>query len=115
VHQKPYRCARSARRWSVGKCHRASSRYEIVSSAAEVRQRGLFTVTRGEEPAATIGVATADGVKCERCWHYHPDTGADERYAGTCPRCVESLTLMGAAPRQMRVTEEEVHEAAPAA
>lgn len=77
-----------------------TSQVEVLATAEEVGERSLFSAKRSEGPAATVGIAAADGVKCERCWHYHPNTGANEHYAATCPRCAESLTLMGAAPRQ---------------
>lgn len=35
--------------------------------------------------------AKADGVKCERCWHYDVDTNKDARFPGVCPKCVEAL------------------------
>ncbi len=41
--------------------------------------------------ALTVTVATADGAKCERCWNYTLDVGADTRYPGACARCVVSL------------------------
>jgi isoleucyl-tRNA synthetase len=91
-----------------------TSQVEVLSSAEEVQQRALFSVCRGEEPAATVGVTAADGTKCERCWHYHPETGADAHYGGTCPRCVASLTLMGAAPRQAAAAQKETEAAAAA-
>lgn len=34
----------------------------------------------------------ADGVKCERCWHYDLDTGKNSNFPGACPKCVEALT-----------------------
>ena len=39
-----------------------------------------------------IEAAKADGIKCERCWHYDLDTGKDSRFPGNCPKCVEALT-----------------------
>ncbi|MFN7622560.1 MAG: zinc finger domain-containing protein [Acidobacteriota bacterium] len=36
-------------------------------------------------------VAAAAGAKCERCWNYTTDVGADDRYPGACARCVASL------------------------
>ena len=34
----------------------------------------------------------ADGIKCERCWHYDLKTGSDSRFANQCPKCVEAQT-----------------------
>lgn len=48
-----------------------------------------FTIT--EAQVIDIGAAKADGVKCERCWHYDVATGKDSRFPGCCPKCVEAL------------------------
>jgi isoleucyl-tRNA synthetase len=39
-------------------------------------------------------VEAADGEKCERCWHYTTDVGADARFPGACRRCVANLDEM---------------------
>src|SRR5262245_3030225 len=39
----------------------------------------------------SVKVDKADGEKCERCWHYTTDVGADPRYPGACRRCVGNL------------------------
>jgi isoleucyl-tRNA synthetase len=36
-------------------------------------------------------VETADGQKCERCWHYEMDVGATGRHPTICGRCVEAV------------------------
>jgi isoleucyl-tRNA synthetase len=41
-----------------------------------------------------VAVEKADGEKCERCWHYTTDVGADPRYPGVCGRCVVNLGEM---------------------
>ncbi|HEX4119404.1 MAG TPA: isoleucine--tRNA ligase [Verrucomicrobiae bacterium] len=43
--------------------------------------------------AATIEVAKADGQKCERCWHWESDIGADVRYPGICGRCAAAVDV----------------------
>jgi isoleucyl-tRNA synthetase len=45
--------------------------------------------TAGEEPAV-IG-AKADGVKCERCWHWETDVGSAPEHPTICARCVEAV------------------------
>ena len=40
-------------------------------------------------PRATV--EKAEGVKCERCWHYETDVGVDARHPGICARCVEAV------------------------
>jgi isoleucyl-tRNA synthetase len=41
-----------------------------------------------------VKVAEASGMKCERCWHYTTDVGADARYPGACRRCATNLSEM---------------------
>ncbi|MEN3043095.1 MAG: zinc finger domain-containing protein, partial [Fervidobacterium sp.] len=40
-----------------------------------------------------VYVEHADGKKCQRCWKYSPETGSNESYPETCPRC--SAVLKG--------------------
>lgn len=49
-----------------------------------------FAVVDGQE--LKIEAAPADGTKCDRCWTYDPKTGADAKFPGLCPKCVEALT-----------------------
>ncbi len=44
-----------------------------------------------ESAALKVTAAKADGVKCERCWHYDLETGKDTRFPTFCPKCVEAL------------------------
>jgi len=46
-----------------------------------------------------IGVACAQGEKCERCWNYGTLTGTDKSYPGICPRCVKELKEQEGADR----------------
>jgi len=41
--------------------------------------------------ALKIGVATSTATKCERCWHYRDDVGADRAHPTICGRCVSNL------------------------
>jgi len=47
------------------------------------------TVVDGEALAVQVAPATAP--KCERCWHYRDDVGADAARPGLCGRCVANL------------------------
>jgi isoleucyl-tRNA synthetase len=60
--------------------------------------------------AASVAPASADGVpevaatpssqpKCERCWHYRADVGADPQWPSICGRCVSNLHGSGEARR----------------
>jgi isoleucyl-tRNA synthetase len=42
-----------------------------------------------EEPA--VVVSKADGVKCERCWHWETDVGSTPEHPTICARCVEAV------------------------
>jgi isoleucyl-tRNA synthetase len=56
---------------------------------------------------ATARAAPGDGIavdvtpsahaKCERCWHYRADVGADKRHATICGRCVANIEGSGEA------------------
>ncbi len=52
---------------------------------------------RGETLA--VRVEAAGGAKCERCWHWEPQVGADPAHPGLCPRCVDNLTGTGESRR----------------
>jgi isoleucyl-tRNA synthetase len=44
-------------------------------------------VALSEGPALSVEVARARGAKCERCWSYTEDVGADAELPGACARC----------------------------
>ena len=54
------------------------------------------------EPAVVdlprILVEKSDNPKCERCWRYVPDVGADARFPTVCLRCAEALEAIGFEP-----------------
>ncbi len=47
------------------------------------------TLLAGDTLAISVAAATAP--KCERCWHYRDDVGANLAYAGLCSRCTSNL------------------------
>ncbi len=51
------------------------------------------TVEDGEELKVTVTPATAAAgvAKCERCWHYRDDVGADAAHPTICGRCASNL------------------------
>ncbi|MBQ0944176.1 isoleucine--tRNA ligase [Ideonella sp. 4Y16] len=53
------------------------------------------TVVDGAELA--IRVTPASAAKCERCWHYREDVGADAAHPTLCGRCVSNLHGAGEA------------------
>ncbi len=47
------------------------------------------TATGGAELSVTVTPSTA--AKCERCWHYRSDVGADANHPDICTRCISNL------------------------
>jgi isoleucyl-tRNA synthetase len=45
--------------------------------------------------ALSTGASVTNGTKCERCWHYTDDVGADTAHPTICGRCVGNLTGTG--------------------
>jgi isoleucyl-tRNA synthetase len=41
--------------------------------------------------ALTITVSKAEGAKCERCWHWELDTGANAAHPTLCGRCARAI------------------------
>ena len=56
-------------------------RFVLITSAA--------TVQRGTE--LSINVTPSTHAKCERCWHWRDDVGADPNHRGLCGRCMANL------------------------
>ena len=59
-------------------------RFVMITSAARLER------TPDGEPLA-IAVNPSGGEKCERCWHWRSDVGADPRHPLLCSRCVANL------------------------
>ena len=47
------------------------------------------TVLPGDE--LSVSVTPSAATKCERCWHYRKDVGADAAHPGFCARCISNL------------------------
>ncbi len=59
-------------------------RFVMITSAARVE--------RSENGGAlSIAVNPSAGEKCERCWHWRADVGADAAHPALCGRCVANL------------------------
>ena len=56
-------------------------KFVFITSAAEA--------VAGDELAVSVKPSEHD--KCERCWHYREDVGADAAYPTLCGRCVSNL------------------------
>jgi isoleucyl-tRNA synthetase len=75
--------------------------YEALSSLGDdlrfVMITSSATVSRGDE--LDIQVTPSAHAKCERCWHYRGDVGADQSHPTLCGRCVANL-YGGGEPRR---------------
>jgi isoleucyl-tRNA synthetase len=56
-------------------------KFVLITSAA--------TLARGEH--LSIAVKPSAHAKCERCWHYRPEVGADAARPTLCARCLANL------------------------
>lgn len=63
-------------------------RFVLIASRATLHQRA------GE---LAIEVTPSSHVKCDRCWHYRADVGADAEHTHICGRCVSNLFGKGEA------------------
>jgi len=62
----------------------ADLRFVFITSRATVHRVANETGQR-------IEVAASQHAKCERCWHYREDVGADAQHPTLCGRCVSNL------------------------
>jgi isoleucyl-tRNA synthetase len=58
-------------------------RFVLITSRATVR--------RVEGTGVRAVVKPSEHPKCERCWHWRADVGADPEHPGICGRCVSNL------------------------
>ena len=65
------------------KCESWLREYLIVSSVQLIRD---------DKQTFSVEARHAPGEKCERCWNYSTEIGADSRYPGVCPKCVAALS-----------------------
>ena len=51
----------------------------------------LILTRQPEGTELTVEAVKADGQKCERCWHWETDVGAEAEHPGICGRCVAAV------------------------
>ena len=56
-------------------------KFVLITSAASVARADRLT----------IAVTPSVHAKCERCWHYRPEVGADPKHPTLCGRCLANL------------------------
>lgn len=65
----------------------------IVSTAKISREKAPDNAYVLEEiPEMGIVIEKAKGQKCQRCWNYHIEVGADTSHPEICPRCVTVIS-----------------------
>ena len=72
--------------------HAEGERFPLLASLGDDLRFVLNTsqakVVHG---AAAIVIRPSEQKKCERCWHYRADVGADPAHADICGRCTQNL------------------------
>ncbi|MDH4189181.1 MAG: class I tRNA ligase family protein, partial [Betaproteobacteria bacterium] len=82
--------------------HAAGADHDLLASLGDDLRFVMLTsaarLHRAAEGAGTrIEVAPSAQVKCERCWHYRGDVGADVAHPDLCGRCASNLFGAGEA------------------
>jgi len=76
--------------------HVGAERHALLHSLGEELKFLTVTSRAGLQLAATIAeeridVQASPNDKCERCWHYRTDVGAEPAHPGLCGRCADNL------------------------
>jgi isoleucyl-tRNA synthetase len=66
-------------------------RFVFITSQARVEEGGAADGVETVMPGVRIRVSASPHPKCERCWHYREDVGADAAHPEICGRCVANL------------------------
>jgi isoleucyl-tRNA synthetase len=64
-----------------------ASQVELIDNADRIQALQHETTVEG----CKIGVVTADGEKCDRCWNYSLTVGKNSEHPVICDRCVDAL------------------------
>ncbi len=64
---------------------------EHLEELRELLNVSQLEITVGAGQEHEISVARAAGEKCERCWHWETDVGADAGHPTICGRCVKAV------------------------
>ncbi len=70
----------------------AKTHLEYLRELVNVSQLEIETDGNGVIP---IEIVRAEGLKCERCWHWETDVGSNVEHATLCGRCVEAVKTAG--------------------
>jgi isoleucyl-tRNA synthetase len=73
----------------------------VLGHEAELRELlnvSALSLQVVESASFRVHLTRADGAKCDRCWHWETDVGADPQHPTLCARCVQAI---GQASRQV--------------
>jgi len=74
-------------------------KFVLITSKATLRQDAALGRTQDGAEAIRVVAVPSPHKKCERCWHWRADVGADSKHPEICGRCVQNLFGAGE-PRQ---------------
>jgi isoleucyl-tRNA synthetase len=66
-------------------------RFVFITSKAAVVNGIAHEAAETALPGVEVSAHPSPHAKCERCWHYRADVGADPAHPEICGRCVENL------------------------
>jgi isoleucyl-tRNA synthetase len=66
-------------------------RFVFITSQARVSGDDAADIVETSVPGVKLSVAPSAHAKCERCWHYRADVGADAEHPDLCGRCTSNL------------------------
>jgi len=66
-------------------------RFVFITSQARVSEGAAADAVETVLPGVKLRAVPSGHAKCERCWHYRADVGADAAHPEICGRCVSNL------------------------
>jgi isoleucyl-tRNA synthetase len=66
-------------------------KFILITSKATLRQDAALGRTQDDTEAIRGVAVPSPHKKCERCWHWRADVGADPKHPEICGRCVLNL------------------------
>jgi isoleucyl-tRNA synthetase len=68
-----------------------------LEALRELLNVSQLEIRSGAAEDLSISVSKADGEKCERCWHWETDVGANAEHPTLCGRCVRAISELAVA------------------
>jgi isoleucyl-tRNA synthetase len=70
-------------------------RFVFITSRATVNGGEARAAVPSALDGVAVKVSASSYRKCERCWHYRADVGADPAHPDICGRCVSNMSGSG--------------------